>query len=311
MDRLVPENLVSRLNTLGDYLRSNILGQDEVLGDIVALLRRGFCKFRFPSRPIASMLFLGPTGVGKTETCNLLTRYLFGSDDKLIRLDMSEYQEQRSIGILLGANLGERGLLGHYYDIAGGSGVLLLDEIEKAHRLILDLLLQMLSAARIKLATGESLDLRGFVVVGTSNMGSRVLMESRSTDRETLVRRTLRTAMDIMRPEIYRRFQLKCVFNKLDFETLKRIGQLHLEKSLTLINGEGHSVECASGILEHVQRSGYTEEFGAGPMEEAALEILGNVVADETLRNGGRPVHGVIGYDRRTNRCFLTKEAAK
>ena len=98
MDRLFPDNLVSRLNTLQDFLRSNILGQDEVLSEIVALLRRGFCELRFPNRPVASMLFLGPTGVGKTETCNLLTRHLFGSDDKLIRLDMSEYQEQRSIG---------------------------------------------------------------------------------------------------------------------------------------------------------------------------------------------------------------------
>ncbi len=250
------------------------------------------------------MLFLGPTGVGKTETCKLLTHHLFAAEEKkLIRLDMSEYQEQRSIGVLLGANLGERGLFGHYHDLAAGSGVLLLDEIEKAHPLILDLLLQMLSAARINIASGESLDLRGFVVVGTSNIGSRVLMESRSTDRETLIRRTLRAAVDIMRPEIYRRFQLKCVFNKLDFETLKLIGKLHLDKSITLINGQGHSIQCESGVLEHVQRSGYTEEFGAGPMEEAAIEILGNVVADELLRNGGRPVRGVIGYDRRTNRC--------
>jgi ATP-dependent Clp protease ATP-binding subunit ClpA len=305
MDRLFPENLVSRLNTLEDFLRSNILGQDEVLGEIVALLRRGFCELRFPNRPVASMLFLGPTGVGKTETCNLLTRHLFGSDDKLIRLDMSEYQEQRSIGILLGANLGERGLLGHYFDLALGSGALLLDEIEKAHPLILDLLLQILSAARLKLASGESLDLRGFVIVATSNMGSRVLMESRSTERETLVRRTSRAALDLMRPEIYRRFQLKCVFNKLDFETLKRVAQLHLEKSLTLINSQGHRVECGSGVLEHVQRSGYTEEFGAGPIEEAALEILGDVVAKELLRNGARPVHGTIGYDRHANKCVL------
>src|ERR1700736_1338484 len=130
MDRLIPDNLVSRLNTLEGFLRSNILGQDEVLGEIVALLQRGFCELRFPNRPVASMLFLGPTGVGKTETCNLSTRHLFGSDDKLIRLDMSEYQEQRSIGVLLGADLGERGLLGHYYDLALRTGVLLLDEIE-------------------------------------------------------------------------------------------------------------------------------------------------------------------------------------
>ena len=239
MERLIPEDLVSRLNTLGDFLRSNILGQDEVLGEIVALLRRGFCELRFPNRPLASMLFLGPTGVGKTETCLLLARHLFGGENKLIRLDMSECQEQRSIGVLLGANLGERGLLGHYYDLALRSGILLLDEIEKAHPLILDLLLQMLSAARVRLASGESLDLRGFVIIATSNMGSRVLMESRSTDRETLVRRTSRAAMDFMRPEIYRRFQLKCVFNKLDFETLKRVAQLHVEKSLSIINSSG------------------------------------------------------------------------
>ena len=309
MERLIPEDLVFRLNTLGDFLRSNILGQDEVLGEIVALLRRGFCELRFPNRPLASMLFLGPTGVGKTETCLLLARHLFGGENKLIRLDMSECQEQRSIGVLLGANLGERGLLGHYYDLALRSGILLLDEIEKAHPLILDLLLQMLSAARVRLASGESLDLRGFVIIATSNMGSRVLMESRSTDRETLVRRTSRAAMDIMRPEIYRRFQLKCVFNKLDFETLKRVAQLHVEKSLSIINSQGHRIECGSAVLEHVQRSGYTEEFGAGPIEEAALEILGNVVADELLSNGARPVHGNIGYDWHANKCFLVKEA--
>jgi ATP-dependent Clp protease ATP-binding subunit ClpA len=309
MDRLIPEDLLWRLNTLGDFLRSNILGQDEVIDDIAALLRRGFCELRFPNRPLASMLFLGPTGVGKTETCNLLARYLFGSDDKLIRIDMSEYQEQRSIGVMLGAAIGERGLLGHYYDLAAGSGILLLDEMEKAHALVLDLLLQILSAARIRLANGESLDLRGFVIIATSNIGSRVLMKSRTTDRETVVRRTLRAAMDIMRPEIYRRFQLKCVFNKLDFETLGGIAQLHVEKSLALINAQGHRIECGSGVLEHVQRSGYTEEFGAGPIEEAALEILGDVVARALLSSGARPVNGTIGYDAKANKCFFTKEA--
>jgi ATP-dependent Clp protease ATP-binding subunit ClpB len=308
MDRLLPEDLVWRLNTLGDFLRSNILGQDDVIGDIVALLRRGFCELRFPNRPLASMLFLGPTGVGKTETCNLLGRYLFGSGEKLIRLDMSEYQEQRSVGILLGASLGERGLLGHYYNQAAGSGILLFDEMEKAHPLVLDLLLQILSAARIRLANGESLNLRRFVIIATSNMGSRVLMESRSTDRETVVRRTLRAAMDMMRPEIYRRFQLKCVFNKLDFETLGAIAELHVKKSLAIIGAQGHRISCGSGILEHVQRSGYTEEFGAGPIEEAALEILGDVVAQELLSNGARPVRGTIAYDAKANKCFLTKE---
>ena len=91
MDRLISPELVSRLNTLGDFLGANILGQDEVLSDIVSLLRRSFCGLRFPGRPTASMLFLGPTGVGKTETVNLFTHHLFGSEEKLVRLDMSEY----------------------------------------------------------------------------------------------------------------------------------------------------------------------------------------------------------------------------
>src|SRR6476660_2755034 len=105
MDRLMTAELVSRLNALLGFLRSNILGQDEVLSDIVSLLRRSFCGLQFPGRPIASMLFLGPTGVGKTETVNLFTQHLFGTtQEKLVRLDMSEYMTTESIGILRGHN---------------------------------------------------------------------------------------------------------------------------------------------------------------------------------------------------------------
>jgi len=111
-----------------------------------------------------------------------------------------------------------------------------------------------------------------------------------------------------MRPEIYRRFQLKCVFNKLDFETLGGVAQLHVEKSLAIVKARGHRIAYGSGVLEHVQRSGYTEEFGAGPIEEAALQILSDVVAQELLRNGARPVRGTIAYDAKANKCFLTKE---
>src|SRR5258708_20274706 len=148
MDGLISPELVSRLNTLGSFLRSNILGQDEVLSDIVSLLRRSFCGLRFPGRPIASMLFLGPTGVGKTETVNLFTQHLFGSAQaKLVRLDMSEYMTTESIGILRGHNQNERGLFGHYYDQSQRCGTLLFDEIEKAHPLIMHVFLQILTAA--------------------------------------------------------------------------------------------------------------------------------------------------------------------
>lgn len=305
MTSLVSSDLLSRLNTLREFLGANILGQDEVLSDITALIQRSFCGIRFPNSPVASMLFLGPTGVGKTETVLLFTECLFGSDEHLVRLDMSEYMTIDSIGILRGQNKYDRGLLGLYTARTGGRGTLLFDEIEKAHPLIMDVFLQILSAGRFTLATGETLDLSNYVVVATSNIGSRVLMESRSTDRETIVRRTTQAGTSEMRPETFARFDLHCVFNKLDFLSLKRIGQLHLGKCLGLINSQGHTVECDPSVVEYVQREGYSEKFGARPMQNAAMRIVGDVIAGAMLGNGGGPVTGTIAYDRRTSKCFF------
>src|SRR5215831_618199 len=304
MDKLIAADLVQKLNTLGQTLGSKILGQDEVLADIVSLLQRAFCRFRFPGRPIASILFLGPTGVGKTETALLFTEHLFGSAEKLVRLDMSEFMTVDSINVLRGQNTSDCGLLGLYVRRSKGSGTLLFDEIEKAHPLIMDVFLQILSAARFTLATGETLDLSSYVVVATSNIGSRMLMESRSSDRETLARRTLAAGTSEMRPETFARFDLHCVFNKLDYLTLKRVAELHVRRTLEIINDQGHHMTCAHEVVEYVQREGYSEHFGARPMQNAAMRILGDVVSTEMLNNGGRPVTGTLGHDRKTNRCF-------
>jgi ATP-dependent Clp protease ATP-binding subunit ClpA len=158
MDGLISADLCQKLNTLTETLGSRILGQDEVLADIVSLLQRAFCRFRFPGRPIASMLFLGPTGVGKTETALLFTQHLFGSAEKLVRLDMSEFMTVDSINVLRGQSTSDCGLLGLYVKRSKGSGTLLFDELEKAHPLIADVFLQILSAARFTVATGETLD---------------------------------------------------------------------------------------------------------------------------------------------------------
>jgi hypothetical protein len=143
------------------------------------------------------------------------------------------------------------------------------------------------------------------VVVATSNVGSRVLMESRSTDRETLIRRTVLAGTTDFRPETFARFDLQCVFNKLDYESLKQIGELHSTKCLELINSLGHDITLQPGVIEYVQREGYSEKFGARPMQNAAMRILGDVVSQEMLKNGGLPVYGAIEYDRRRNQCFL------
>jgi ATP-dependent Clp protease ATP-binding subunit ClpB len=251
------------------------------------------------------MLFLGPTGVGKTETARIFTQHLFCDETKLIRLDMSEYMTIDSIDILRGSRQGERGLFGHYYERSGGSGTLLFDEVEKAHPLIMDLFLQILSAARFTLATGETLDLSNYIVAATSNIGSRMLMESRASDRETLVRRTLAAGASEMRPEIFARFDLHCVFNKLDYPTLKRVAELHVGQALALINAQGHCLTCAPGVVEYIQREGYSEHFGARPMQAAAMRVLGQVVADQMLSGRGALVRGEIGFDPVSNRTLF------
>jgi ATP-dependent Clp protease ATP-binding subunit ClpA len=302
---LIPAQMRERLATLPGFLHANILGQDEVLGDICGLLRRSFCGLRFPERPVASMLFLGPTGVGKTETALLFTEHLHGDKDKLQRIDMSEYMVEDSIKILRGGTIHERGILGLLHDRSGGCGTLLFDEIEKAHRLILDVFLQILSAGRFTLANGETLDLRNYVIVATSNIGSRMLMESKTLDRETLVTRTEQAGAHEMRPETFGRFDLRCVFNKLGYETLRKIGQLHTNKCLAIINDAGHDLELLPGVVEHIQQLGYSEQFGARPMLNAAMRVLAGPVSEQMLINGGRPVRGILRHDRRSNKCSL------
>ena len=296
---------IERLTGLDSYLAGQILGQGEVIAQITELLHRSFCGIRLPNRPLASTLFLGPTGVGKTETAELLTARLFGSREKLIRLDMSEYMTIDSIDILRGANMAEDGILARYYDRTEGAGLILFDEIEKAHRLILDLLLQVLSAARFTTAAGRTLGLRGYVVIATSNIGSEMLMESRTRDRETLVRRTIQAATQDMRPEIYARFDAVCVFNRLGDEVLEQIAKLHLERCLEIVRRQGHDITLSAGVLEYVLREGWSPEFGARPLQQAALRALGSAIVPRLLEGEGRAVSGRIEYDRRKNRCEL------
>ena len=169
----------------------------------------------------------------------------------------------------------------------------------------MDVFLQILSAGRFTLATGETLDLTKYVIVATTNIGSRMLMESRSTDRETIERRTIQAGTTDMRPETFARFDIHCVFNKLDYETLRRIGQLHVDKCLSILNDRGHDIRTGIGVVEHVQREGYSERFGARPMQNAAMRVLGDVVCKEMLKNGGNCVSGVIEHERRSNKCSL------
>jgi ATP-dependent Clp protease ATP-binding subunit ClpA len=137
-----------------------------------------------------------------------------------------------------------------------------------------------------------------------------MLMESRSTDRETLVRRTLHAGTQDMRPETFARFDLHCVFNKLDYQTLKRIAELHVSQTLELINDQGHRITCAPEVIEYVQREGYSEHFGARPMQTAAMRVLGQVVADKMINELAHTVRGEIGFDPTINQTFFLEQNA-
>jgi ATP-dependent Clp protease ATP-binding subunit ClpA len=301
MTNLVSSELIAKLNSLPDFLAHNIMGQDVPLQEISALLRRSFCGCRLPNKPVCSMLLAGPTGVGKTEVANLVAEHL---GLPLVRLDMSEFMTVDSIHNLKGTHYTE-GVLSYYNNESDGLGALLFDEIEKAHPLILDVFLQILSAARFTRYDGTTLDLSNYVVIATTNIGSRVLMDSKSTDRETIVTRTTQSVAYEMRPETFARFDLHCVFNKLQWKTLNQIASLHLYKAQQILKAQGHELEVNGNVIQAVCKEGYSEKFGARPMQNAAMRVLGDLVSAEMLKNGGQPVSGKISYDRRQNLCAL------
>jgi ATP-dependent Clp protease ATP-binding subunit ClpB len=305
MDRLISPALLESLNSLGEFLSSHLIGQAEVISGVTDLLQQSFCGLWFENQPLASVLLLGPTGTGKTALAELCNEHLFERPDKLIALDMSEYMNASALERLIGNRVGERGLFGHYFDRCAGEGTILFDEIEKAEPRIVDILLQILSAGRFTLANGETLNLTRFMVFVTSNIGAQVLMGSRNTDRETIVMRTETSLEADMRPEIVGRFDLIASFNKLNYQDLMRIAELHMQKALARINAHGHQLTLGDGVLGFIQRQGYSEKFGARPVRKAAMRVLGGAIKNAMLANGGGPVCGRLEYDRRANRCFI------
>src|ERR1700757_5542943 len=291
-----------KLKGLEAFINGNILGQREVVREMVPILMNGELGINSQREPKAKFLLLGPPGVGKTEVCNAFTDYLLGSD-KLVRVDMSEYQTLESIYRLLGRN-GEEGLLGMNYDRVDGAGTLLFDEIEKAHERVLDLFLQLLSAARITLGSGRVLNLEGFYVAATSNIGSPLLIGSKTNVRETLVRRVIQEARDQMRPEIFDRFDRVLVFNRLSYDVQIEVGRLHLQWEIETQRRWGHKVtECDTQALKAIVRNGYSEKEGARRMRNAAREAVQEAIR-EALPTGGK-TSGRLEYNDQSKSFFI------
>lgn len=273
-----------RLRNLTQTLRTEIRGQVHIISRVVSVLQRGELGLSKPGRPRGSFLFLGPTGVGKTELTQVFTSTIFGLD-KLVRYDMSEFQTQESLGLLLGARPGESGFLGAAYNRTK-TGTLLFDEVEKAHPRIMDVFLQILDAARITIATGDTLDLSGFYVVLTSNIGSAELMSLQHSAESTLERHVLSRAQQSLRPEIFARVTEKLVFHRLSYEHQLEIAAKFLEKEIKFLNERDCQIQVDASVLPFLVRKGFHPKLGARPMRDAAEKLVGDAVAEALLHTG-------------------------
>src|SRR6266571_600122 len=281
MNKTTDAAKLTKLHELNSVLPREIRGQSHALPRITSAVRRGELGLTKPARPRGSFLLLGPTGVGKTETVVVTTNQVFGAE-KLFRFDMSEFQNQEALGLLLGARLGEVGYLGGVRE-RGAEGSLLFDEAEKAHPRVLDILLQLLDAARITVATGQTLDFSGFYVWLTSNIGSAELMSLQHSNDATLERHVLTRAQQTLRPEIFARINEKLVFHRLSYEYQLEIAEKFLIREVEFLAARCHRLNLGPGVLPFLVRKGIHQKLGARPMRDAVEKLVGDAVAEHLL----------------------------
>ena len=278
--------VVRDLNGLKSHLLSKIKGQNHVIARVCSVLERGQLGLQPIDKPLGSFLFLGPTGVGKTELTLEFTRYLFGSNE-VYRFDMSEFLHLDNVKLFMGDETGNPGRLGNVLS-QHQQGVLLFDEIEKAHRLIWDLFLQMLDAARITLNDHRTYDLSGFYLVCTSNIGSQRLLRPTRLPFTTLERAVISELHRFFRPELVGRFDEKIVFKPLSPDTQREIGQFAIFEELARFRQKGFDLRVSEEAFEFLVRRGIHKAFGARPMKKTVQKFIGDAIA-QALKSGAQP----------------------
>lgn len=282
------DTLREKLRGLPGRLKERVVCQDDAINLVAERLQHAELGLTQSGRPKASFLLLGPTGVGKTKLVLEFTRELLG-EGKLVRLDMSEYQTQDRLALLLGQSRDEPGRIAEGFDACGGVGTLLFDEIEKAHPRVLDILLQVLEPARLTTGANRVLDFSGWYVAMTSNIGAARIMSMRRSIYETMRRLVQQDAQRELRPEIFARITEVIVLNRLDYTAQTRIAASVVEGEVDGQSARGHSLAPARGVTDVVIKCGYSERLGARPMRDAAERLIRNALTTDLL-DGGRGV---------------------
>jgi ATP-dependent Clp protease ATP-binding subunit ClpC len=300
----IPVTRVSQTETgklvhMGEELRGKVVGQDEAVSKVVKAIQRNRAGLKDPNKPIGSFFFLGPTGVGKTQLAKVLAKYLFDTEDALVRIDMSEYMEKFSISRLVGAPPGYVG-----YEEGGQLtekirrkpySIILLDEIEKAHPDVFNLLLQVLDDGHMTDGLGRKIDFKNTILIMTSNIGARQLAdfgsgvgfgtkakeESRDENAKTVIQNALRKAFS---PEFLNRIDDMILFKSLDRDSIHKIIDLELAKLYGRINELGYQIEMTEKAKDFIVDKGYDEKYGARPLKRAIQKFIEDPLAEEIIR---------------------------
>ncbi len=277
-----------KLLQMEDKLHQRVVGQDEAITAVADAIRRSRAGLSDPNRPLGSFLFLGPTGVGKTELCKALAGFLFDSEDHMIRVDMSEYMEKHSVSRLIGAPPGYVG-----YDEGGALteavrrrpySVLLLDEVEKAHPDVFNVLLQVLDDGRLTDGQGRTVDFKNTVIVMTSNLGSHLIMQMAGQDSELIREAVWGEVKAHFRPEFLNRIDETVVFHALDEANIKSIARIQLKLLEARLAKLEMKLEVSEEALSELAKVGFDPVFGARPLKRAIQHRIENPVSKLILQ---------------------------
>jgi len=289
-----------RLLKLENRLHERIVGQNQAVEIVSTAIRRARVGLKNPERPIGSFIFLGPTGVGKTELTKALAEVLYGSDDFLVRLDMSEYMEKHSVSKILGSPPGYIG-----YDDAGQLteivrrkpfSVILLDEIEKAHPEVFNILLQIMEDGRLTDSTGRTVDFKNTILIMTSNLGTGVVKRANIgftgfTDNkeqddkyESLRENVLHEIKDYFRPEFLNRVDDVIVFKPLSKDEIKIIASKELRKTSMLLSASNIEMKVTKEAVDYFAKEGFSDEYGARPVKRLIQKSIENPVSDMIIK---------------------------
>ncbi|GLR63975.1 ATP-dependent chaperone ClpB [Marinospirillum insulare] len=287
-----------KLLKMEDALHQSVIGQEEAVVAVANAVRRSRAGLSDPNRPSGSFLFLGPTGVGKTELCKSLAHYLFDTTEAMVRIDMSEFMEKHSVARLIGAPPGYVGYeQGGYLTEAVRRrpySVLLLDEVEKAHPDVFNILLQVLEDGRLTDGQGRTVNFRNTVIVMTSNLGSDLIQQMTEDSYDAMKSAVMEVVGTHFRPEVINRIDEVVVFHSLKKEQIRRIADIQLARLAERLDERELSLELADSFVDALVEQGYDPVYGARPLKRAVQRMLENPLAQEILAGRFEPGQKLI-----------------